>query len=120
MENTASSGFGLIFTLVLFLFFLVVYLFCCYLMKRICEKAKGEPGVLIWIPILQAIPLLKAADMSLWWILGFLIPFVNIVGGILLWVNLHKKMGKNPWLTIILFIPIIGFFYLLYLAFSKD
>jgi len=116
MENSAAgAGFGLVF----FVIMLVIYIFGCYVMKRICEKAGGQPGILIWIPILQIIPILKAAGMSLWWIIGLLIPIVNIVGTILLWVNLHKKMGKNPWLTILCFIPFVNIIYILYLAFSK-
>jgi hypothetical protein len=111
-----GAGFGLGFLLIV----VVAYLFACYLLKRICERAGGEPGILIWIPILQFIPLLQAAGMSLLWIIGFLIPLVNIVGGIMLWANLHIKMGKNPWLTVLIFIPFVNFIYLIYLAFSKD
>ena len=60
MENAANNAVGAGFGLVFLLLSLVVYLFACYLMKRICEKAGGEPGILIWIPILQIIPMLKA------------------------------------------------------------
>jgi hypothetical protein len=114
-SNAAGAGFGLIFLLI----WLVLYLFGCYIMKRICEKVGTEPGILIWIPILQLIPILKAADMNLLWIIGFLIPIVNVVGMIIWGINIHKKLGKNPWLTILLFIPFVNFIYLLYLAFSK-
>lgn len=120
MEDAATGAIGAGFGLVFLLFALVVYFFVCYILKRICEKAGGEPGILIWIPILQMIPMLQAAEMSLLWILGFLIPIVNIVGAIMMWAKLHVKMGKNPWLTVLLFIPFVNFIYLIYLAFSKD
>lgn len=32
---------------------LVLFLSFSYLFKRICEKADSEPGLLVWIPILQ-------------------------------------------------------------------
>lgn len=111
-----GAGVGLV-TLVIGL---AAYLFWSYLLKRICERAGGEPGILIWIPLLQFIPLLNAVGMTPLWVLGFLVPIVNLIGIILLWVNVHKKLGKNPWLTVLLFIPLVNFIYFLYLAFAND
>src|SRR5438874_148767 len=45
---------------------MLIYLLFCYCCLLICQKAGHEPGLLIWIPIFQAIPLLRAARMSPW------------------------------------------------------
>ena len=49
---------------------LLVYLFHCYCCMLICVKTGKPPGVLIWIPVLQLYPLIRAAGMSGWWFLG--------------------------------------------------
>lgn len=112
-----DSGGGLI-MLISLVVSIGIYFFFCYVMKRICEKAGSEPGILIWIPILQIFPMLKAAGMAAWIFILFLIPVVNFVVGIIMWVNILKNMGKNPVMVIVLLIPFVNIIYLIYLAFS--
>lgn len=106
---------GLIFTLIVVL---AVYLFFCYCSKRICEKCGVTPGVLIWIPIVNLIPLLQVAKMPVWVIILFFIPLANIVVGVIMWAKICQARGKSPWLVIMLFIPIVNIVFLPYLAFS--
>jgi hypothetical protein len=69
MEQDSSSGMGgLIGGLVVLVLSVGVYAFFCYCGKLICEKAGHQPGVLIWIPIVQFIPLLTVAKLPLWFI----------------------------------------------------
>ncbi|MEK7785273.1 MAG: hypothetical protein AAB658_07605, partial [Chloroflexota bacterium] len=42
----------------------MAYLFICYCLKLICLKTGNDPGILIWLPVIQMIPLLRAAGMS--------------------------------------------------------
>ena len=53
MEQDSSSGgiAGLLGGLVGLVLMIGVYVFVCYCLKLICEKAGHPPGVLIWIPI---------------------------------------------------------------------
>jgi hypothetical protein len=97
--------------LALFLF----HSFCC---KLICEKAGSEPGPLIWIPILQLLPLLKAANMSPWWFLGFLVPVVNLAAQVLWCIKISQARGKSIVVGLLLIFPLTSLFALLYLAFS--
>ena len=98
---------------------LVVYVFFCFCYKRICEKCGVTPGVLIWIPIVQLVPLLQAAKMPVWMIILFLIPLVNIVVFLMMWVKICQARGKSGWLVILLFIPIVNLIFIPYLAFSE-
>ena len=98
---------------------LVVYVFFCFCYKRICEKCGATPGVLIWIPIVQLVPLLQAAKMPVWMIILFLIPLVNIVVFLIMWVKICQARGKSGWLVILLFIPIVNLIFIPYLAFSE-
>jgi hypothetical protein len=53
-----------------------LYLFICYCLKLIVQKAGAEPGFLIWLPILQLIPMLRAAGMSLLWFFFWISPLL--------------------------------------------
>ena len=95
-----------------------VYVFFSYCCKRICEKAGEDPGIMIWIPIAQYIPLLRVAQMPPLLVLLFLVPVVNVVLIVVLWAKICSALGKSPWLVILLFVPILNLALLCYLAFS--
>ncbi len=123
MESTSNdafasgaSGLVILFTLAIGL---ALYLFMCYCCKRICEKCGKDPGILIWIPIAQLVPMLQLAGMAIWMIVLFFIPIVNLVVGIMMWAKICQARGKSPWLVIMMFIPIVNIFFIPYLAFSE-
>ncbi len=96
-----------------------VYAFFCFCLKRIVEKCGGDPGILIWIPIAQLIPLLNVVGWETWKIVLFFIPIVSLIFGVMLWIEVLKKLGKPPALVIMLFVPCVNFFFLPYLAFAN-
>ena len=100
--------------------YLGVYIFFCYCFKLICQNAGKDPGILIWIPLLQVFPLLQAAELEPWKIVLFLVPVYNIVFLIIMWVNILKAINKNPWLVILLFVPVVNVFLIPYLAFTSN
>jgi hypothetical protein len=98
---------------------LLVYLFHCYCFMLICEKAGQSGGPLVWLPVLRFFPLLRAAGMSGWWFLAYLLPLFNIVAFILWSVNIAKARGKSGLVALFLILPPTYFFAILYLAFSS-
>lgn len=115
-QTAAGAALGLGLILFVLLIGLAVYLFVCFCNKRICEKCGVRPGLLIWIPILNLIPMFWAAKMSAWWLLLLLVPVVGLIIYILLWVKICEARGKGAWgVLLILLVPIIG---VPYLAFS--
>jgi hypothetical protein len=94
------------------------YLFQCYCFMLICQKTGNPPGVLVWIPVLQIFPLLRAAGMSGWWFVGFLVPVVSLVASVLWAVNISKARGKSGWVALFVILPVTYPFAILYLAFS--
>lgn len=97
---------------------LLIYLFHCYCCMLICLKTGNPPGVLIWLPVLQLLPLIRAAGMSAWWFLGFCLPIVNIVAQVMWSFNIAKARGKSVWVGVLLLLPFTSLFAFLYLAFS--
>ncbi|MBI3876242.1 MAG: hypothetical protein HY300_09865 [Verrucomicrobia bacterium] len=119
VAKAAAAGLAIGVMLFCIAFALAVYLFFCFCYKRICEKCGQEPGILIWIPIVQAIPLIQAAKLPLWTIILALIPFVNIVFMFVLWYKLFEARGKSGWLVLLFIIPITAFILIPWLAFSN-
>ena len=105
--------------LLLYAMALLAYAFSCYCYKRICQKAGQTPGALIWIPVVQFIPLLRVAQMADWMLILLLIPVVNVVAMLMLWARICTALKKSPWLATSLFVPVVNFILIPYLAFSR-
>ena len=98
---------------------LLIYLFHCYCCMLICRKTGKPPGILVWVPVVQLLPLLRSAGMSGWWFLGYFVPVLNIVTQVLWCFNIAKARGKSVWVGVLLLLPFTGLFAFLYLAFSN-
>jgi hypothetical protein len=96
-----------------------IYLFVCYCLMLICSKAGTEPGPLVWVPFLQIFPLLRAASMSRWWFVVFMVPVLNIVAHIIWCVKIVEARHKTVPLLVLLLLPVTSPFAFLYLAFSE-
>ncbi len=125
MQNSSSNdaaifmGVGLIALLVVLAVALVFWIFFCSCCKRICEKAGHEPGAMIWIPIVNVVPLLTVAGLPIWLILLLFIPLVNVVVGLLIWWKICEARGKPGPLALLLLVPVVNLFVPVYLAFSE-
>lgn len=78
------------------------------------EKA-GQPGWAAIIPIYNIYILLKIVGREPWWLILFLIPCVNIVAAVIVYMDVAKSYGKEPvWGLGLLFLspifwPMLGF-----------
>src|ERR1035437_3008981 len=118
-STAAGTAMGLGLVLVILLISRGLDVFFCFCAKRICEKCGVNPGVLIWIPIVQLVPLLQVAKMPVWTIILFLVPIINLIVAIMMWVKICQARGKSGWLVILLIVPIANLIFLPYLAFSE-
>lgn len=81
---------------------------------KVFAKA-GQPGWAFIIPIYNVIVLLRIVGRPLWWIVLLLIPFVNFIVAILVYIDLAKSFGKGVGFALGLiflgpiFIAILGF-----------
>lgn len=97
-----------------------MYLFYCYCLKLICIKAGHTPGFLIWLPVLQLFPALRAADMSPLWFIAFFVPVLNVVAVIVWCLKIVEARRKSVLVAILLILPVTDLFAFLYLAFSDS
>ena len=83
-------------------------------MWKVFTKA-GKPGWASIIPIYNIIVLLSIAGKPTWWFILLLIPIVNLVIAILMYVALAEKFGKGGGFAMglvflgVIFFPILGF-----------
>ena len=99
---------------------LLSYAFFCYCSLLICKKVGMEPGVLVWIPVLQLVPLVRAAGMAPVWVVAFLIPLLNLVAQVVWSFKISKARGKNAGLAVLLMLPVTNILAFIYLAFSSS
>jgi hypothetical protein len=70
----------------------------------------GQQGWVSLIPILNILGLLKIVHRPWWWILLLLIPFVNLVVGVIIMLDLAKAFGHGVGMALVLvFLTVIGY-----------
>ncbi len=89
------------------LFYLAVVAFYLYCTWRLFEKA-GKPGWAALIPIYNVLVELEIIGRPWWWLLLMLVPVVNIVIGVMIYLDLAKVFGKESGFAIgLIFLPFI-------------
>jgi hypothetical protein len=101
MAATVSGVIGIV-GLVVGIFFLI----CNW---KLFSKA-GKPGWASLIPIYNTIVMLEIVGRPIWWIVLLFIPFVNLIIGIILMLDLAKAFGRGSAFAIfgLLLFPYIG------------
>ena len=121
--NHASTGIiKVVFLLLPFVIVVValgLYVFMSHCLKRICLKAGEDPGILIWFPIAQMIPLLRVAQLPTLLIPLILVPILNYFFILFLWAKVCSALGKSPWLALVLLVPVLNVLLIPYLAFGS-
>jgi len=113
--QVAAMGAAFLF---MFVFFAAFYIYISLALQTIANKTGTENAWWAWIPILNIILILNVAKKPLWWIILLLIPFVNIVVGIIVWMAVAEARNKPNWWGIIMIVPVVGIFVPGYLAWS--
>ena len=117
-QSNQGSGLGDLINLIIGL---AAYIFGSYCFQMIYQKL-GEPNAwFAWIPFLNVWIMYKAGDQSPWWLIACFIPIVNLVAIVILliaFVNIVKKLGKNPWLILLMIIPLVNFWVMYHFAFG--
>lgn len=110
-QDDAAAGIASMVFVVVYLALIVVVVAGAWMTF---EKA-GKPGWASIIPIYNVIVMLEIAGKPLWWIILLLVPCVNIVVAIILYIAIAERFGKGPAFGIglaflpFIFFPILGF-----------
>ena len=90
IDPNAAAGIGIVGTII-YLAFLV---FTVVVFWKVFTKA-GQPGWAAIIPIYNIYVWLKVAGRPGWWLVLFLIPFVNIVMALIVSIDVAKSFAKD-------------------------
>jgi len=100
------------------IFILVMYVYHALALQTIATKTNTENGWFAWIPIINVILMLNIAKKPVWWIILCLIPLVNIVIFIIVWMGIAEARNKPNWWGILLIVPVANLIVPGYLAWS--
>ena len=86
----------------------VAYIYFALALQTIAKKTSTENGWGAWLPILQIILSLNIARKPVWWIILCLIPLVNIIILVIIWMAIAEARKKPSWWGILLIVPVIN------------
>ena len=118
-SSTVDTGAVGAILVVYWLFIIAYYVYTAICLMMIAKKTGTANGWMAWIPIANIILMLQLAKKPIWWIILLLIPLVNIVIGIIVWMKIAEARGKPSWWGILLIVPGVNLIVPGYLAFSK-
>jgi hypothetical protein len=116
--GTLKASFSSVQLLPLLLFVVAFHLIFSLCARLICRKTGNEGGVLVFLPILQWVPMFRAAGMSPGWLVAMLLPGINLFAFITWAINITEARGKSGWVALFLILPFTNVLAYLYLALS--
>ncbi len=122
-DQVATLGMGAFFgAYIVFMFILVVivYVVMALSLSKIAMKTKTNVAHawFAWVPILNVILMLNVAGYSGWYMFVLMVPFVNIIFAIYVWMKISKACGKPDYLGILMLVPLANIILPLYLAYG--
>lgn len=118
MAGAAVAGVAIVMILVGLVIGLVFYVYLALSLSTIAKKTNTENPWWAWIPILNVLLMLNIAKKPLWWIVLCLIPGVNAVIFIILWMAIAEARKKPNWWGILIIVPFVGLIVPGYLAWA--
>jgi hypothetical protein len=94
------------------------YVYMSLALQTIATKTSTENAWLAWIPIANIFLMLSIAKKPMWWFVLFLVPLVNIVIAIMVWMAVAEARHKPNWWGILTIVPGVNLVVPGYLAWS--
>jgi len=93
---------------------ILVFLLTLIGLAKMFSKA-GQPAWYAFIPILNALAILRIAGRPPWWLLLWVLPLVNAVVSVIVWMDVAQRFGRGTGTGLglaflpFIFFPILGF-----------
>jgi hypothetical protein len=105
--------------IMMFLIILVAYGYMAFSIQTIANKTGTDNAWMAWVPILNLWLLCEIGGKPGWWVILCMIPFVNIVMTVLIWMAVSDARQKSPFLGVLMLVPFLNLIVPGYLAFSE-
>ncbi|MCK4756092.1 hypothetical protein KAS56_04085 [candidate division WOR-3 bacterium] len=112
-------AFFAIYGIVWFIIVVAFYVYFAICLQTMAKKTNTANAWFAWIPILNVFLMIAIANKPLWWFVLLLIPLVNIVISIIVWMAIAEARNKPNWLGILMIVPVVSIIIPGYLAFSE-
>ncbi len=112
-----TAAFGVV-MVVFLLFALAIYIYMSLALQTIAKKTNTPNGWMAWIPIVNVFLMLNIAKKPLWWFILCLIPLVQIVIFIIIWMKIAEARQKPNWWGILMIVPLVQLIVPGYLAWA--
>ncbi len=86
---------------------------CLMIMAR---KTGAQPTWLAWIPIANLYLMCRIGGKSGAWVILLLLPLINVLFAILLFVEMAKALGRPAWTGVLILVPVVNLAVPAYLA----
>ena len=108
------------FLMVFLIIGLAFYVYSSLAFMAMAKKTNTENGWMAWVPILNIYLMVKIAGKPGWWFILMLIPFVNFIVAIIIWMAIAERCGKASWMGLLILVPIANIILPGLLAWSGD
>ncbi len=106
------------FLAVVIIFIAAGYIYSSLALQTIAQKTNTENPWLAWIPVANLVLMVMIAKKPIWWFLLCLIPLVNIIMLVLIWMGIAEARGKPNWWGIMIIVPVVNVIVPGYLAWA--
>lgn len=114
-DSAAAAGSVLLMVLFLLIVTVAAYVLTALLLARIFKKA-GVESWKAWVPIYNNWVLLELGGQKGYWAALALIPFVNIISAVFMWIAMYRiglGFGKEGvFVLLAIFIPLVWYIWL--------
>lgn len=114
-DATANAALVILFFTFYFIFLIVLYVIISLLMMQIFKKAGVKPWI-AWVPVYNSWKLYEIGGQQGFWAVLLLVPIVNIVSSIYLYIAMYhigKKLEKpGEFVLLGIFLPLVWFIWL--------
>jgi hypothetical protein len=84
----------------------------------IAQRLGSENAWFAFIPLANLWLLVDMGDKPAYWIVLLLIPYVNIIFMVIIWMTICDYLDVNQWLGLLMLAPLVNLALLYFLAFS--
>ncbi len=99
---------------------LAYYVVTAISVQKLAARTGTPHGWWAWVPILNLFLLVRVAGRSTWEGILLIIPLVNIIYSIAVFIWIPQRIGRSGWWAVPLLIPIVSLAALPALAFSAE
>ena len=96
----------------------ILYVYVASMLMIIARKTATPDGWMAWIPIANLVLMCRIARASMIWVLLAIIPLINLVALVVLFMGIARRCGKPSWIGVLFLIPGINLLIPAYLAFG--